>query len=68
MAPVPADKMAELERQSVINLQWCEYLGAGLPKVNNIAVVQALSYELIQVVNRLTLQDAGLIPTGGDDA
>ena len=62
LPPPPVSKQQEIEAAAVANLQWCETLGAMLPKVNGVPVVQALTYELIQIVNRLALQDAGLIP------
>ena len=47
----------ELERIQIENLAFLESWGKQMPAVNGVAVCQALSYELIQVLNQLALQE-----------
>ena len=67
LPPQPEENKEEVELAALENLRWCEAVGSMLPKVNGVPVVQCLTYELIQLVNRLSLQDTGLLPKDVQD-
>ena len=68
LPPPPPEATASLAQVQFINLAWCEVYGQSLPRINGVPIVQALSYELIQAMNRLGLQDLGLLPVVKEEA
>lgn len=50
------DRAALIDQQRK-NLEFVEKWAASMPKVSGVSVVKALTYDLIQIVNRLGMSD-----------
>ncbi len=50
--PPPPQIMNKLAQQQARNLAWCEEWGRGMPDVEGVEVCAALTYDLIQIMNR----------------
>ena len=48
----PAQVVAQLAQQQAKSLAWCEEWGRAMPTVAGVPVCQALTYDLIQILNK----------------
>lgn len=57
LVPMPPPEVQEqLALAQAYHLHWCERWGGEMPTVNNVPVCQAITYELVQLLNKSLLQ------------